>query len=102
MFMNKEKQQMTIALEPVEFALNGVNIQFDEESFKFFMISGNQARRYFVSPKHAKRVSLLLDKIIGEYEKKFGKKIETALPETNTQLNQGQGMGFHFENPKID
>ncbi len=78
--MENEKKEIKINLDPVLYALSNLNISFNEELFDLLMISGNQARRFRLSPKHAKRAYLLLEKSITEYEKKFGE-IKADLPQ---------------------
>ena len=77
--MTDQQKQVRVNLDPVLYALSNVNMSFNEEVFDFLMISGNQARRFRVSPKHAKRIYLLLGKYLAEYEKKYGP-LETQLP----------------------
>ena len=78
--MANEEKQIRINLDPVLYALSNVNVGFNQEVFDFLMISGNQGRQFRASPKHSKRIYLLLGKYLDEYEKKFGM-IETQLPE---------------------
>ena len=89
---NKEKI-IKINLDPVLYAVSNVNIVFSEEEFVFTIFSGNQARRFSVSPKHAKRILLLLEKQILEYEKRFGK-LETKLPEKVGTERKEEYLGF--------
>lgn len=93
--MENQEQQIQIALDQQIFALTNANYIFDEEQIVLFLHSGNSARRYMLTPKHAKRFSLLLDKCIAEYEKKFGV-LKTDLPQQNKDenTNTGRGMGF--------
>ena len=90
--MENEEKQIKINLDPVFYALSNVNMGFNEEVFDFLMISGNQARQFRASPKHAKRVYLLLGKHLEEYEKKFGV-IETQLPEKKGTQSE-EKIGF--------
>jgi len=78
--MADEEKQIKINLDPVLYALSNMNIGFNEEVFDFLMVSGNQARQFRASPKHAKRIYLLLGRYLTEYENKFGS-LETQLPE---------------------
>ena len=78
--MVEEQKVIKVNLDPILYTITNVNIGFSEEEFIFTIFSGNQARRFSATPKHAKRISLLLEKRIDEYEKKFGK-VETQLPE---------------------
>ena len=67
--MEEEQKEIKINLDPNLYAVVNVSIAFDEEQFVFTIFSGNQARRFSVSPKHAKRILLLLEKQISEYKK---------------------------------
>lgn len=70
-----------------------VNMVFNEEGFNFLITSGNQGRQFMATPKHAKRIYMLLDKQIKEYEKQFGE-IKTQLPEV-PKTSQGETkIGF--------
>ena len=69
--MANEEKQIQINLDPVLYALSNVNMGFNEEVFDLVMISGNQARQFRVSPKHAKRIYLLLGKYLTESTKKW-------------------------------
>jgi len=90
--MADEEKQIKINLDPILYALSNVNMVFNEEVFDFLMISGNQARQFRASPKHAKRIYLLLGKYLSEYEKKFGP-LETQLPE-KMETAPGEKIGF--------
>lgn len=80
--MEKEQQsqQIQIGVDPNAYAITNVNLAFDEELFHFLLTTGNQGRQFAVTPKHAKRILLLLKKQVEEYENKFGE-IKTKLPE---------------------
>ncbi|PIR71512.1 MAG: hypothetical protein COX89_01460 [Candidatus Nealsonbacteria bacterium CG_4_10_14_0_2_um_filter_37_10] len=90
--MEEEQKQIKINLDPILYALSNVNIRFTEEVFDFLMVSGNQARQFCASPKHAKRIHLLLGKCLDEYEKKFGP-LETQLPEKKETASE-EKIGF--------
>lgn len=90
--MENQEKQIKINLDPVLYALSNMNIGFNEEVFDFLMVSGNQARQFRASPKHAKRIYLLLGKYLDEYEKKFGP-LETKLPERR-ETTQERKIGF--------
>jgi len=93
--MANEKKQIKVNLDPILYALSNVNMGFNEEVFDFLMISGNQARQFRASPKHAKRIYLLLGKYLTEYEKKFGI-LETQLLEKK-ETAQEEKIGFGKE-----
>ena len=90
--MAEEAKQVKINLDPVLYALSNVNIGHNEEVFDFLFFSGNQARQFRASPRHAKRIYLLLGKTLEEYEKKFGQ-LKTQLPEKR-EAAQDAKMGF--------
>ncbi len=91
--MEKEPQQIQVNLDPNVYFITMVNMMFNEEGFNFLITSGNQGRQFLATPKHAKRIHLLLEKQIKEYEKKFGE-IKTHLPEA-PKTSQGETkIGF--------
>lgn len=90
--MPEEPKQIKIDLDPILYSLSNVNVGYNEEVFDFLFVSGNQARQFRASPKHAKRIFLLLEKCLEEYEKKFGR-LETQLPEKR-EAAQGGKVGF--------
>jgi hypothetical protein len=92
------EQQQQIAIDGHAHALMNVMINFDEENFQMLMMSGGPARLFVVSPKHAKRVKLLLERQIEAYEKKFGK-IDASLP-TATQATADEEVGFKMREEK--
>ena len=85
-------KEIVLPVENEARALTNVLLQFDEEMFQFMMVSGNQGRLYFSSPKHAKRFLLLLQTKIKEYEDKFGV-LETQLNQTKPETSKAQ-FGF--------
>lgn len=90
--MQKE-QQIQINLDPNSYLITMVNMMFDEETFHFLITSGNQGRRFIATPKHAKRIHLLLKQQIENYEKQFGE-IKTELPQI-PKASQGENkIGF--------
>ncbi len=91
--MNKDNQSITISLEPVEFALSNSIIAFDEEIFRLVAVSGNQGRQYVLTPKHAKRLLMLLQARMNEFEGVFGK-IETSLPQATPDQSSEKKVGF--------
>lgn len=90
---NKEPQQIQINVDPNLYVISNAHIVFDEESFHFLIASGNQGRQFVATPKHAKRIHLLLEKQIQEYEKKFGA-LKTELPKMPTNTNEESKIGF--------
>lgn len=93
--MEKEtQQQININVDPNIYFVNMVNMMFNEEGFNLLMTSGNQGKQYAVSPKHAKRIYLLLKQQIENYEKQFGE-IKTQLPEMQKTTQEEEGkIGF--------
>jgi hypothetical protein len=77
--MEKEPQQIQIGVDPNSYTITNANIVFDEELFHFLLTSANQGRQFTATPRHAKRISLLLAQQIEAYENKFGE-IKTQLP----------------------
>jgi len=91
--MEKEPQQIQLNLDPNSYLISMVNMGFDEENFHFLIASGNQGRQFIATPKHAKRIYLLLKKQIEEYEKKFGE-LKTQLPESPQKTQEETNLGF--------
>ena len=91
--MEKEAQAIQISLDPNSYAITNVNIASDEEMFYFSIASGNQMRQFASSPKHSKRIYLLLKQQIEDYEKKFGE-IKTQLPKTTQNKKEETKVGF--------
>jgi len=89
----KQPQQVQIGLDPNAYTISMVNMGFDEELFHFMITSGNQGRQFNATPKHAKRILLLLQKQVEEYEKKFGE-IKTQLPERPKTTTEETKVGF--------
>lgn len=92
--MEKELPQIQLNLDPNSYAIDMVNMVFDEEFFRFMIASGNQGRQFVATPKHAKRIYLLLKQQIEAYETQFGE-IKTKLPERpkNSQ-EENNKVGF--------
>ena len=91
--MDIEPQPIQINLDPNSYAITNVSIMSDEEMFHFFITSGNQGRQFTSSPKHAKRIYLLLKQQIENYEKQFGE-IRTQLPTRSKNANEETKVGF--------
>jgi len=81
-----------IPLEQVSFHADTVQVVFDDEEFRIIVVSGNLGRSYFLSPKHAKRLLLLLQQRISEYEDRFGE-LQTSLPQATDQTGT-ESFGF--------
>lgn len=91
--MEQEKPQMQIGVDANAYTITMVNMGFDEELFHFLITSGNQGRQFNASPKHAKRIYLLLKQQIEQYEQKFGE-IKTQLPERPQATQSETKLGF--------
>jgi len=91
--MEKEPQQIQLNVDPNAYYISMVNMRFDEEGFHFLIASANQARQFTASPKHAKRIYLLLRQQIENYEKQFGE-IKTALPQRPQITQEENKVGF--------
>lgn len=89
----QDRQQVQIGVDPNAYTISMVNMGFDEELFHFLITSGNQGRQFNATPKHAKRIYLVLQKQIEEYEKKFGE-IKTKLPEKPQTTKEDSKIGF--------
>ncbi|HCC60020.1 MAG: hypothetical protein A2402_02315 [Candidatus Staskawiczbacteria bacterium RIFOXYC1_FULL_37_43] len=86
-------QQIQVNLDPNSYMITMVNMVFNEESFHFLLTSGNQGRQFTATPKHAKRIYLLLKQQIENYEKQFGE-IKTQLPERPKTTQEENKVGF--------
>jgi len=91
--MTQEQPQVQINLDPSSYMITMVNMAFDEEMFHFLITSANQGRQFVATPKHAKRIYLLLKQQIENYEKKFGE-IKTQLPEMPKNTSEEPKVGF--------
>lgn len=91
--MEKEPQQIQINMDPNSYMINMMNMGFDEEMFRFLIMSGNQGRQFTATPKHAKRIFLLLKQQIENYEKQFGE-IKTQLPQMQKNTSEEPKLGF--------
>lgn len=91
--MEKEQQQIQMSLDPNVYTITNVNIISDEEMFYFSIASGNQMRQFAVTPKHSKRIYLLLKQQVENYEKKFGE-IKTQLPQKPQNTKEETKVGF--------
>jgi hypothetical protein len=90
--MAEEQKTIQINLDPNLYTISNVSVGFAEEQFVFTIFSGNQARQFSSSPKHAKRILMLMERNISDYEKKFGK-LDTKLPEKMETKEDGS-LGF--------
>ena len=88
-----EPQQQQIPIDGHAHALVNTMVNFDEEHFQFLMMSGGPARLYIASPKHAKRLMMLLQNQVAAYEKKFGDLKTTLAPAMKTTTGDDE-VGF--------
>lgn len=89
-----QPQGAPIMIDPNQYALSNISILFDDEQFLFQVASGNQLRNFIASPKHAKRIMLLLQKQVEAYEAKNGE-LKTELLQKKSQTSEtDKRMGF--------
>ena len=95
--MEKEQkpqpQQIQLGVDPNAYTITSINMGFDEEIFHFLIASGNQGRQFVATPKHAKRILMVLKQQIEEYETKFGE-IKTQLPQRPQFTQEEKPVGF--------
>ncbi len=78
------------------YALGSITLSFNDENFYFALHAGRHTRTYVVSPKHAKRIMMLLEKDVREFEERFGE-LKTELPpnaRNDISSTEGRQMGF--------
>lgn len=90
------ENEIKITLDAVHFAATTILSTMNDETFNLIIASGNQGRCYVLTPKHAKRLLLLLQQQISEYESKFGE-LQTALPVATPGQTEEKKMGFSLE-----
>ena len=91
--MAQEPQQIQINMDPNSYMITMMNMGFDEEMFHFLLTSANQGRQFVATPKHAKRIYLLLKQQVENYEKQFGE-IKTQLPTISRNTTEEPKVGF--------
>lgn len=89
-------EEIKINMDPFPMALSSAAVLNDEENFSLILISGIQGRNYVLSPKHAKRLLLLLQQKITEHEAQFGE-LKTELPKANPGQTAEKKIGFSIE-----
>ncbi len=90
--MAEDKQQFQAKPE-VPFITN-LQVSFSQEYAVLNVFSGNQVYRFALTPEHAKRIKMLLEKQLESFEEKHGE-LDTKLPETpEGQEQEGSGIGF--------
>lgn len=87
--MSEQKMQ----IDDLLYYLTSANIQFDEEQFILNTISNKIVRSYILSPKHAKRLLLLLQKKVEQFENTHGT-LETSLPQGSELKQTSREFGF--------
>jgi len=91
--MEKEQKQIQINLDPNVYMITMMSMAFNEEHFNFLITSGNQGRQFTATPKHAKRIYMLLKQQVEAYEKQFGE-IKTELPQRTQTTQEENKVGF--------
>ncbi|MHB8483883.1 MAG: hypothetical protein ACYDBV_14320 [Nitrospiria bacterium] len=91
-----EQQQIQIVGDPNLYHITNVSINAGDEEVIFTIFSGAQARQFSASPAHAKRIMLLLQKKIEEFEGKHGQ-LMTQLPEPPAVNPEQGGTGLGFK-----
>lgn len=94
--MEEEKNSALINVLSTVNYVSGAQLIAGEEEFILVLISGNQMFRFAFSPKHLKRLKLLLEKQVTEYEAKFGL-LETQLPDVLKNTTKKRKIGFDVE-----
>ncbi len=89
----QDRPQIQVSVDPNSYMITMVNMAFDEEMFHFLITSGNQGRQFTATPKHAKRIYMLLKQQVEDYEKKFGE-IKTELPKRPQATQANTKLGF--------
>lgn len=80
-------------IDPIIYAMSDAVIDWSEEEFALLMVSGEDARHYQCSPKHMKRLSMLLQLHVEAYEAAHGK-LETELVAEEPETDEDQPIGF--------
>lgn len=65
--------------EPNIYSLTNTELTATEEEFFLHLHSGNSIRRYHLTPKHMKRISMLIERELSKFEDSNGE-IKTNLP----------------------
>lgn len=92
-----EFQEVRVEKDLGLYYLTSVGVAAGEEDFRFAMTSHNVSRYYTASPKHAKRIMLMLKDRLDEYEKKYGV-LKTELPK-HKKIPSERKLGFKIEYP---
>jgi len=90
------QKKVSFNVSPYISFLTNLNAVFSEEQFLLNIFSGNQVHRFALSPQHAKRMLMLLEKKIKAYEDKYGE-IKTKLPERKQVGTKEEGTKLGFE-----
>ncbi len=83
-------------IDPVDYAAEDFEISFNDESFFINLTSGRSRRVYVLTPKHAKRLLILLKKDIEKFEKKYGDLKTTVPKKKKTTAHGKRPLGFSF------
>ncbi len=79
--------------EPNIYALTNTELVATEEEFFLHFHSGNSIRRYQLTPKHMKRISLLIDRELSKFEETHGE-IKTNLAAPKKKVVKQKKIGF--------
>ena len=83
--------------DPSMYYLSTVQMGYTPETFRFMLISGKQATQFETTPQHAKRIKVVLDQKIGEYEDEHGE-IDTNTPDESEGKSSAEPeIGFSNE-----
>jgi hypothetical protein len=97
--MNRNTHLQEPEIDPVHYAAEVCEITFNEENFFVNVTSGRRSRIYVLTPKHAKRLYLLLKKDIEKYEKEYGA-LKTELPKkkksSTADTKRNHPFGFSY------
>src|SRR3989344_225759 len=85
---------LQVALDPNVYATAIAQILVDSENFYLTLVSGNQGRRFQLSPGHAKRLLELLQKQMVAYESTYGE-VKATKPQTSLSQNAQQTSERH-------
>jgi hypothetical protein len=80
--------------EPNIFSLTNAELVATEEEFFLHLHSGNSIRRYHLTPKHMKRIALLIDKEVAKFEETNGELKTTISTPRKTRSEKKQKIGF--------
>ncbi len=68
-----QNQQTPINIDPAIKGLTEVRVMYNDMQFILLAIAGNLGEQFLVSPQHMKKLLVVLNNTIENYEKTFGK-----------------------------